>query len=394
MPDDVRRLTAEEQSAAWNLGSLAFGYGDRTMPADWTSDTPGRHTWGGFEHGRLVAKAVDREQGHWFGGRLVPACGVAGVAVETEQRGRGHARRVLTRLLAAARERGALVSTLFPTTPFPYRALGWEICGAQTWTALPTATIATIAVPAGLTLRPAVEADVPTLQGLYRDLARAGTAMLDRSGPAWSGERAKYLPEYDGVSVVEGADGIAGYASWDREPGYRATGGVTVDDFVATTPAATLGLLAMLGGWSAVAPTIRLKLSIMDCVAIATAGLQATVDDRRPWMFRIIDATGAIAARGWSRHLRGEVDLELVDPECPWNAGTYRLVLDGGEARLERGGTQGGACFSPRGFALWFAGAAPPDALRRAGLLSGDPSGDALLAVATAGPTPELLDYF
>ena len=29
----------------------------------------------------LVAKAVDRRQGHWFGGRLVPASGVAGVAV-------------------------------------------------------------------------------------------------------------------------------------------------------------------------------------------------------------------------------------------------------------------------------------------------------------------------
>jgi hypothetical protein len=149
----------------------------------------------------------------------------------------------------------------------------------------------------------------------------------------------------------------------------------------------------MLGGWAAVAPTIRLKLSIMDGVTLATAGLHATVDDRRPWMFRIIDAVGAIAARGWSPYLRGSVDLELVDAECPWNAGAYRLVLDGGEARLERGGT-GSARLGPRGFALWYAGAASPDLLRRAGLLSGDASGDALLAVATAGPAPELLDYF
>jgi predicted acetyltransferase len=394
MPDDVRRLTAEEQPAAFNLGAIAFGYADRTMPADWSSDTPGRHTWGGFEQGRLVAKAVDREQGHWFGGRLVPACGVAGVAVEAEQRGRGLARRVLTRLLGGARERGGLVSTLFPTTPFPYRALGWEVCGAQTWTALPSATIAGIKVPQGLSVRPAVEADVANLQRLYRDLARAGTAMLDRGGPAWSGERGRYLPEYDGVTVAEDDDGIVGYASWDREPGYRATGCVTVDDFVSTTPEATLALLAMLGGWSAVAPTIKLKLSIMDCVTIATAGLHASVDDRRPWMLRIVDAPGAIAARGWSPHLRGEVDLELDDPECPWNAGAYRLVLDQGEARLERGGTGGAARLGPRGFALWYAGAATPDLLRRTGLLTGDASGDALLAVATAGPAAQLLDYF
>src|SRR5687768_3330032 len=121
------------------MGSLAFGYHDREMPQDWTSDTAGRQTLGMFDDGgRLVAKAVDRTQGQWFGGRIVPTSGVAGVVVEPEARGKGLVRQVLTQLLRHARDRGAMISTLFPSTPFPYRRLGWEEVGALTYFALPT----------------------------------------------------------------------------------------------------------------------------------------------------------------------------------------------------------------------------------------------------------------
>jgi predicted acetyltransferase len=345
-----------------------------------------------FDDGLLVAKAVDREQGHWFGGRAVPASGVAGVAVATERRGAGLARVVLTRLLVAARERGALVSTLFPTTPLPYRALGWEECGAIEWTAVPTATLAALRIPPGVRPRAATAEDEPALRELYRDLARAGTAMLDRSGPAWA---RGVLDDYDGVSVVEDDQGrLTGYMSWDREPGYRETGMVTVDDFVVTTPVAGQALLSILGGWAAVAPTIRMKLSTVDPAVLASSSWHAPVVDRRPWMLRLVDAAGAVAARGWSPHLTGTVALELVDAECGWNAGPHRLVLDAGHGRLEPGGP-GGLRLGPRGLALWYAGVASPDLLRRAGLLVGsDPDGEALLQVATAGPLPQLLDYF
>jgi hypothetical protein len=83
----VRPLGPGDQRLAWDLGSLAFGYHERPMPEDWTSDSPGRRTLGVFD----------------------PA-------------GR---RLVLTQLLQGARQRGAVISTLFNTTPAPYRALGW-----------------------------------------------------------------------------------------------------------------------------------------------------------------------------------------------------------------------------------------------------------------------------
>jgi predicted acetyltransferase len=393
---DVRLLTPEDQNAAWVLGSLAFGYHDRQLPAGWGSDVPGRRSLGVFDSaGRLVAKAVDREQGHWFGGRLVPATGVAGVAVVPELRGSGLARLVLTRLLTDARDRGAVISTLFDSTPFPYRRLGWEEVGVLTWRALPTLALAGIRKPEHVTLRPAVEADVPALRAVYQTVARAGAGMMERSGPVFAASPAEVLAAFDGVTVAVGEDGaVEGYASWDRGPGSDAAGRVSVTDLIGLNPSATGALLSMLGGWASVAPTILLRLPDPDPTILMTPLGSARVESREPWMLRVVDAIGAVAARGWPPYLHGRVDLDLADDVCPWNAGPYQLVLSGGQGRLEPGG-QAGVRLTARGFAMLYAGAAGPAMLRRAGLLSGGDAGtDDFLQAATAGPPPALLDEF
>ena len=87
-------------------------------------------------------------------------------------------------------------------------------------------------------------------------------------------------------------------------------------------------------------------------------------------MLRVLDAAGAVAARGWPPHLSGAIDLALDDDVCPWNSGAWRLVLEAGEGRLEPGGS-GAVRMTMRGLAVWYAGAADPAVLRRAGLLAG-----------------------
>lgn len=396
MTYQVRPLGPGEQRLAWDLGSLAFGYHERPMPEDWTSDTPGRRTLGVFDPaGRLVAKAVDREQGHWFGGRVVPASGVAGVATAAEVRGRGLGRLVLTQLLRDARDRGAAISTLFDTIPAPYRALGWEEVGALTYHLVPTRVLTEIRPDAAITLRPATEADFPAVDEIYRDIARAGAGMMERSGPLFGALPAKVLAEYHGFTVaVDKSDTIVGYASWERGPGYDASGKVTVDDLIGRTPEATRTLLAMLGGWASVAPSTAIRLGPADPVWSLLARGDAKPDTTDQWMLRVVDAPAAIAARGWPRHLTGEVDLELADDVCPWQQGRHRLVLSGGKAGLEPGGA-GTVRLTPRGLAAWYAGAATPEQLRRSGFLTGgDADTDELLRTATAGPAPTLHDYF
>jgi predicted acetyltransferase len=396
MTYQVRPLGPDDQPLAWDLASLTFGYHEHPMPADWTSDSPGRRTLGVFDPGgRLVAKAVDREQGQWFGGRVVPAAGVAGVAVAADLRGRGLGRLVLTRLLRDARERGAVISTLFDTTPAPYRALGWEEVGALTYHRVPARALAVLRPDATITLRPATEDDFPAVSDIYREVARAGTGLMERSGPTFGKSPAQVLAGYHGFTVaVDDAGVVAGYASWNRGPGYDASGRLTVDDLIGLTPAATRTLLAMLGGWASVAPTVVIRLGPADPVWSWLGRGDAAPESAQPWMLRVVDAPGAVAARGWPRHLTGEVGLELTDEVCPWQRGRFRLVLAGGAGRLEEGGA-GAVRLSPRGLAAWYAGAATPEQLRRSGFLTGGDTGtDELLRTATAGPAPTLHDYF
>lgn len=394
MPVDVRLLDPDDRAAAAELGRLAFGGPRRPAgvePEPPPPPRPGRVTWGAFDAGRLVAMATDRAQGHWFGGRLVPASGFAAVAVAPADRGRGHARTLLTAVLASLRDRGALVATLYATAPALYRGLGWERAGALTWADLPTSALARLRVPAGTTLRAAGPGDRAAVAALYTAVARAGSGYLDRDG----------LPppppdaEPDGTTLaVDDSGTVTGYTSWDRGLGYKAEAVLTVSDLVGATGAATTALLAALGTWGAVTPTLRLRLPDPDPVAwlLPTAvPLTRSVD---PWMLRVIDAAGAVAARGWPPDLKTAVDLDVVDPQAPWNAGRHRLEVTGGAGRLTPGGA-GTVAVGARGLALLYAGSVPAAVLRRGGLLDGgDAHTDRVLDALSAGPHPALLDYF
>ena len=393
MPDELRALTIDDLAASWELSRIAFG-SHREPPAGWHDERPGRVAWGIFRDGRLVAKAMDRAQGHWFGGRLVPACGIAGVVVVPEVRGTGLARQVLTHLFHAARERGAVIATLFRTSPAPYRRLDCEEVGALTWIRVPASALASVPSASDVTLRAAAADDVPAVLEIYRTVAHASAGMMERSGLLFDNTPEAVLSRFDGLTVVVGAGGVEGYAGWHREPGYDQAGRVRVSDLFGLTPGANAALLAMLGTWANVAPTILLRLPDGDPAALVAPFAPAVVEAREQWMLRILDAAGAVAARGWPPHLSGAVDLSLEDAVCPWNSGSWRLVLDGGSGRLEPGGS-GAVRLSMRGFAVLYAGAASPAGLRRAGLLAGgDEASDAFLATAGAGPPPALLDYF
>jgi predicted acetyltransferase len=392
--DDVRLLTGDDMTAAWLLSRATFG-GDRTPPPAWLAEWQSQRAWGVFDAGRLVAHAVDREQQQWFGGRLVPTCGVASMVVVPEMRGMGLARKALTALLAAARDRGAVISTLFNTIAAPYRRLGWEEVGTLTWLTLPTLALAGVRRPELVELRSAVAADVPGLRSVYRAVAQVGTGWVERSGPLFPATPEAVLAAHDGITVAFGPGGVVeGYAAWDRGRDPDGVGHLTVPDLVGGTERATTALLAMLGRWASVAPTLRLRLPDRDPALLLAETTKSRVASRHPWMLRVVDVCGAIAARGWPPHLSGDVDLALEDDICPWNTGKYRLVIADGTARLEPGG-DAHVKIAMRGLALLYASAAGPAVLRRAGLLSGgDGNTDALLQAVSAGPAPAILDLF
>src|SRR5947207_1208656 len=214
------------------MGAAIFG-SDRDVPPPPDRRPRDPSTWWGAydDTGRLVGKAIDLHYEQWWGGRLVPTCGVAGVAVEPEQRNRGVTRTLMRALLGQAHERGAAIAALFCTSSRVYRAFGFEVGGVTQRVDIPTSTL-----PAGggegTRLRAGDGSDWPAVRAVYDEIARGCNGLLSRRGGRFADPPGTDLPRgIDGLTIAETEAGeVVGYATWDRGRGYDADAVLTVPD--------------------------------------------------------------------------------------------------------------------------------------------------------------------
>jgi len=395
---DVRPLSDADADQARRLGELAFGYRNSAPPRPAQPDDPWSR-WGAFDAaGRLVAKVTDLHHEQWWGGRLVPASGIASVAVAPEHRGRGATRSLLTAALRGARERGASVAGLFCTSAAVYRAFGFEV-GAELRTVnLATAVLSRAEVPS-VQLRAADGTDWPLVREVYDAVARGSNGLLSRRGRLFSDPTSGELPSgLDGVTLaVDEAGTTLGYVSWQRGDGYHDDSVLTVWDFLALRPDAARALASMLASWGTVTPTIRMRLlPWLDAVNASLPVERVREHKVDTWMHRPVDVVAAIAGRGWPLTLDGDVAFRLVDPDLDWNDGAWHLAVKGGEAQLEPAHEDPELRLHVRGWAALWSGVARAAQLRQAGLLDGgDAALDARLdATLGCGSPAGALDYF
>ncbi|GAA3389734.1 GNAT family N-acetyltransferase [Cryptosporangium minutisporangium] len=345
-----------------------------------------------------VTSIVPYEQ--WFAGRALPMGGISAVAVAAHARRRGVARSLLMRAIEQMHSDGQPVSALYPSIPPAYRSFGWEVAGVLAQIDLPAArlTAAGASGPAGaghttdvalraLDRAEPAEDDLAAVHGLYTAAVRTAVGPLTRTGPAFTLAK---LAELDGV-VIASVDGVdAGYVSWSREDFPDAAPRLAVHDLIADRPDVRDALLTCAGSWQTSIGNTRIRVG--DPV-IGGLGLPRGAYTRHePWMLRIVDAPAAVAGRGFGP-LAADVDLEIVDPQAPWNEGRWQLSVGDGKGSLTPGGT-GAVTVSARGLAAVFTGYAGAAALTSAGLADGDPAALARLAAAFAGPAPWMLDDF
>ena len=397
----LRELTVDDVDASLRASRDAFG---GPLPDRSTFKFGnGLRRWGIFDGSTLAAKAVEREYTSMIGGREISTAGAAGVLVSPEYRGRGLAREVMTHLLAQARERGAVISTLFRTAPALYRSLGYEQVAELCAAALPTAALRGLRVRTPITVRRATVADVPLIRAVYAAVVAEGSCLLTRTGPSFGGSDQDLLDSFDGITLALDANGlVSGYASWNRGEKWGPEGVLAVSEIHANDAASAEGLLAVIGSFDAVAPKLTFRTSGNDPIHWLIPGAGWATTDVRQYMLRVVDLAGAVAQRGWPPEVTATVDFTVADPVCPWNSGSHRLVLNDGSGRLEPGsstrpepGAGSGIHIGPRGLAVLIAGGSTPAAMRRAGLLvGGSPADDRMLGAAMAGPRPAILDFF
>jgi predicted acetyltransferase len=391
---EIRRLRASELEQAWQLDQDAFHSPDAQREGFLRWD-PERLV-GAFEGGRLVAMSGAIGFGQFFGGRRVPMGGLSAVAVTPDRRGAGVARRVVAACLPDMRQRGEVISSLYPATTSLYRSLGWEVAGAVAWRTVVPARLAGIPRPEGVSMRPADAGDHAAVHACYARLARETSGLLDRHEGWWGLRESRAQGASTWLAVNEAGD-VEGYLVYRRRDGSLGPGGpfrLAVDDFVWTTRDAGRALWRLIASWSTQVERVSYMAGVEDPSAlILPEQVSETLAELR-WMTRVVDAPGAVAARGFPTGLEVEVPLELRDDLLPDNAGPWRLRVAGGRGCLERGGP-GGPVLDAGAFSALYTGFAGSALLARTGRLAGGSAEQrAALDAAFAGPTPALLDQF
>ena len=379
--DDLPQMLALSKEA---FGDFPAGF---TPPAPADYPQPGRHSWGTFDGDVLAARIMRREYDSWFHGRRVPTNGIAGVAVSAEHRGAG----LLDALMAAVldegmRERGEVISTLFPTAPGIYRRYGYELVSSCDTVEIPTSRLASVPRPESTTLRRATAADFDAVRRIYATWAAAQNGPLTRDGASFPADADAFIGAFTGVTLAEAGGEIVGYASWNRGAGYDSSAAVEIADLVALTRDATLALWRLFASFETVTGHVRLLTSGRDSARLVLPFDGWQVVDSHPYMLRVHDVAGAFTGVSTERSLDFSVAGDLLGTLN----GHWTLTADGEVVA----GSPGGPTFAPRGLALFYAGAVSCADLRMAGLLTGSSAHDRALDTLFDGRQLHIRDYF
>jgi predicted acetyltransferase len=394
----VRPLAGEEEARqAFDVLRRAFDY-PRDDEDRWvTSVGPLERTRAVFVDGRVASVARVRPFGQFFGGRRVPLGGFSPVGTAPEYRGRGYARLVTIAHFEAQRERGEVLAGLYPASTPLYRSVGFGLAGVWAEHSIAGEHLRRLpASPEGEpAVRPAGRADLPAIRACYAAVAPTMTGWLDRPEVWWDrilGERWDFRHVY----VVDGDAGLAGYVVYEhtaKTP--TVVYGLRVLEVVAGGEAVARALWRLVGSSSTMAREVSVVGPPEHPLLLLLPEQTLTPTNQLRSMLRLVDAPGAVAARGYPAGLRAAADLEIVDDRhCPWNNGLWRLEVEDGKGSLAPGG-RGTLRLGPQALATLWSGYASPEALAAAGLLEGaGPAELSALAGAFAGPTPWMPDFY
>ena len=398
----IRPLTVDDDFAAQlDLGERAFGPYSEQRRASWVRDARRRAeqglALGAFIGGEPVGAATIQDMRQFWLGGVVKLAGISGVKVAPEHRGRGIGKQLMTEVLNLAANRGYLLSALYPATTPIYRSFGWELAGAKHRFTIPARSLRTLVAPDELGRGAgAAHGDVPVRRAAPADAAtvikligECHQAARDAGAITWDeGPCAEWLARPDLYAYLADDDGFAAYQWAGRD--------LWVQCLHAKTPDALRALWSTIASHSSVADNVTGYTAPNGPFWWLTYERDATITSRRMWMLRVIDASAAIAARGFPPGLSVSVPLELNDPTRPGNSGHWRLTVTGGKGTLFPNGSvssPSSLTLGPRGLAALYAGI-PAGSLRLAGLVSGGtPDGDASLDAAFAA-TPYMVDDF
>lgn len=247
------------------------------------------------------------ETGHWFGGRVVPACNIAHVAIIPEHRGSGLAATILDFACAEALRRGAVIASLFASTRPVYRKSRFELAGSEIIYEADTSELYKIKEHSQCRCI-TNESVLSAIDPIYREHCRHQNGVLERSTAHWN---ALLQAAGDEISTfvfeAEGKD--IGYVVLDTGDAEC----LLLRDWVALTGLAARQILKFLGTFSTVYPRVRWHGAPQDPLVFAMPDKGWRLVHQEEFLMRILSPKEALLARGYA-----------------FNSGTLRIAVDVG----------------------------------------------------------------
>lgn len=343
--------------------------------------------------GVVVGGLVVIPMGQFYGGRSVKMAGIAAVGIDPHERGRGAAGTLMSAAVREMHAMGFPLSALYPATQPLYRRVGYEQAGTFYRCVLPTAVID----PAGreAIVRPATDADASAVEKCYLRRARQVNGHLDRGRYIWSRVQNHRGTEARGF-VIEGDGGVEGYVYLIQQDSPTRPYNLFCTDLVVNTPRAARRLLQFFADHRSMAGEVIWHGSPPDAIHLTLREQAARDEVKDQWMLRLLDAAGALEARGYAPGVNVELHLEVHGDEVLPDVNNGRLLvrIADGRAEARRGAGRGSIRVDIRGLASLYSGLVSPWQARAAGWLDGDDDAIAPLAAALAGGAPWIADHF
>jgi predicted acetyltransferase len=384
---EVRPVDPADIARSYEIRTRSFGVAPASSRPDWEAMAraaieEGRSV-GAYDGSLLVGRAMFWPFRQWWGGRVLSMAGVAGVVVSPEYRGGGVGSALMRGVIARGRELGFPLAALYPATVPVYRTLGWEVAGVQSRVTVDAAVLRDLRGGEVRVRQAGPDDAAAMLQLMRREYTESRV-----SGPKDETE-AQLRDELADESVFAylADEGFVVYG-WDR-------GDLAVYQFHARDAATARALWAVVGSGSSIAKRVHAYLSPDDPLHLLARDAVSPDVHLNRWMLRCLDASAAIAGRGFPAGVSIDVPLVLEDAQVAGNRFTGRLQVDDGVGALVPGPVDRGAVtLSPNGLAAVFAGGSVTVA-QRAGLASGgDSDSHAFLDAAFAGRPAFMLEYF
>lgn len=398
----LRPIVEDELTEAARSASLAFAVSLEDCER-WLR-TAGLEQSHGYEaDGKLRAFLLRVPMAQYVLGASLPMMGVAGVTVPPDQRGKGYSRAMMREALAAWRDEGFVLSTLYPSTQTLYRSVGYEQCGSMFEHVVPRAEIVGRRPKAGARSEfgafdvRTVSVDTPEVRALYRSFAKQFNGYLDRGQYIWNRIASHRGTKFDGLGCFRSDGSLAAYAFFAQvREGDNDEVSLKVRDFAYDGEEGARAVLALCDRFTTISHEAKFLggpalpiLSLLDQQKFDTRRIEYT-------MVRVLHVERALSERPYPAGVRAKITLEIDDDVIEANRGAWTLEVDDGVAKVTKGalGSSTALRAHVRTLAPLFMGWSSASALAHIGSLAGDTRSIALADSVFAAQAPAMPDFF